>query len=273
MLKNNLTLLIVFFLGSCSGQSNYLSKAEAAFLEGELLQTIQFSRKHLESRPGDTLALELMAYSFHQLSIPDSTIKYIELLANQNAAAYEAYVILGHLHYQKGNVNAAKKSFGAAYEIDSVGSEVNYNLGIIYWLGYGDHKKAEEYFSREVSINPKNAQAWAARGKAKFDFGESKAEAFKALTFLNLAITIDSTNFNSYQSRGLINNGLGFYKAGLSDINKSISLNPENVEIYKFRGLTYLEMGDTTSACEDFSLYQKLNGFDAFDLLNKYCQG
>jgi type IV pilus assembly protein PilF len=64
-------------------------------------------------------------------------------------------------HIRTGKLDAAKRSLDQALEIDSRDSMANMMMGVLLQQEGSDVnlKKAEHYFSRAISIDPKNAQA------------------------------------------------------------------------------------------------------------------
>jgi len=130
------------------------------------------------------------------------------------------------------------------------------------------------------------------------------SDSLGAISDADVAIKLDSTNFEYYVNRGWMksnlslyneaildynkaikikesqkifaNRGLAFYKLGLyknaiEDFNKSIFINSEDPAVLYFRGLSYMKIGKTLEACEDFSKSSKLGNKEAKIESKKKC--
>ena len=114
-------------------------------------------------------------------------------------------------------------------------------------LGPGDFQGAAAQFTKAISIAPKFAEAYIARGKARQAAGQSEA----ALADFGQAIAIDPTLELAYTSRGTMWRLRGDMHQALADFAHSIHLHP-SAEAYYQRGLAYQALNQTERAVDDY---------------------
>ena len=59
------------------------------------------------------------------------------------------------------------------------------------------------------------------------------------------------------------------FKGAIADYTKAISLDPNNAEVYLWRGYAKIEIKDKIGACKDFSKAGELELKEAYDAINK----
>lgn len=135
----------------------------------------------------------------------------------------------------------------------------NYNRGI---EAYNDDNldQAAEYFSREISENPKNsgyANTWLAYVYyAQKQYGwalNSATQAIKDLPSSDKLYKVLSLN-----ERALIYTALGDTTKALNDLAKSIKLDPKYTQTYNLRGQFLYEMGKYAESDKDYEAIIKL---------------
>jgi tetratricopeptide (TPR) repeat protein len=78
----------------------------------------------------------------------------------------------------------------------------------------------------------------------------------KALVAVNRSLELDANDFWALELRGTIKAKLGDLSGGLSDLNRSLEINPNSQSaIYLERGIIYLMMGDKINAQKDFDKF------------------
>ena len=110
-----------------------------------------------------------------------------------------------------------------------------------------DPKKAIEYLSNGIKLQPKVFAAYYNRGIAYQRLGQHQ----RAIEDFNEAIRLKPDDANTYQNRGVTYNFLLQYQRAIEDFNKVISLKPDNADAYKCRGYVYFKQGNKKLGCSD----------------------
>ena len=95
---------------------------------------------------------------------------------------------------------------------------------------------------------------------------EGKLE--EALNLFDKAVADSPNNLTILHERGLLKSDVKKYEEAISDLNKSIEdeVDSKKIKLRLWnRALVFFEMGDTISACEDWTL------LDESDYIKKYC--
>jgi tetratricopeptide (TPR) repeat protein len=185
-------------------------------------------------------------------------IPFLIIASLENASAQNSYFKLGQQALMDGDFKAAAAQLEKACLVDST------NANALWMLGYScyhneNYRKSIAAFTKELSINPIDANAYYYRARAKAYLGKdnslSAADKEKyllgAIFDLTKAITIDPNDTqNKYlQNRGIAYREYGVFKlqatghyydkirgikslrASIADLEKVLAENPERVDI------------------------------------------
>ena len=100
---------------------------------------------------------------------------------------------------------------------------------------------------------PRKAQADSA--KFYFNRAYTKAEEgdyYGAISDLNKSIEINPSYANAYYNRGHAKHNIEDYYGAISDNNRAIQINPNNHAAYRNRGMSKYAIGDKSGACSDW---------------------
>ena len=86
----------------------------------------------------------------------------------------------------------------------------------------------------------------------------------EAIAYYSKAITLSPRDGGIYYNRGHAYNQLGEYKAAITDFSKAIELKPKYVDAYAMRGKVYRSLGKHNQAITDLNKAIELNPNDAF---------
>lgn len=157
----------------------------------------------------------------------------------------------------------------------------------------GQYRRAIEYFTRAVELDPRFFQAFSDRGMVKGrikDYVGAIADATKAielnpgyvqayhdrglfkaatgdyagaLTDYEHAIRLDPNHFEALVSRGQARERNRDHKGAIADFNKAIASNPEDSRPYKHRGFAKRNLGDFAGAIADYTTALRLRPGDS----------
>jgi tetratricopeptide (TPR) repeat protein len=211
--------------------------------EGVLLRGVPLSEaeEKLQQRREE---LSLSEQSFIQLSIEvrdrylrqEKTRKRKEF-AGISTATFLIMTTLGWTAWSQSQ--QAKLNFAIANR---------YSQAFILMAERGDKKGALNEFTKALSLNPNNANAYYTRGLSYYTLGDKQ----KALEDYNQALSLDPNYDTVYYNRGLVRAELGDKEGAIKDYSQKLRLNP-NSAAYNNRGLLRAELGDNKGALEDYN--------------------
>ena len=86
------------------------------------------------------------------------------------------------------------------------------------------------------------------------------------------AIELNPTNVEYYFLRGEANSDLNHYLSAAEDYSKIIELEPDNGNAYYNRGICHAQVELKENACYDFNQAGELGFFEAYEIIQKYCE-
>ena len=137
----------------------------------------------------------------------------------------------------KDKVTEAESALKQMFAKDSASMQYYYYMGRICRIT-GHYKAAKEYCSKVLKMDSLSAVAIAEIGIIFAQTGDS----IKALSMLNQAIAIDSTNGNFYNSRGSVYYIMNKYDLSILDLQKAAKIQPGNFRILYNIGNTYYQI-------------------------------
>lgn len=145
------------------------------------------------------------------------------------------------------------------------------SLVLIFVLGvvFGFSHKAGSYQSPSVwqSVQAGQAKQGAPGGvdqasmhveQGNSEFKNGNFEA--AIRHYDEALKTDPNNVNAYNNRGVSYARMGENDRAISDFTKAIQLNPEFATAYNNRSVAYLRAEEYSRACADLKQYSRLGG-------------
>ncbi len=109
---------------------------------------------------------------------------------------------------------------------------------------------AQYVFGKAIELNPRLVDAYTGMSYALLNLEQSQ----KALTFVNVALTINPQSVRSLGVKALILKDLpGKISQALASVNDAVKLKPDNPRLYRIRGEVYAKMGKTILARKDFA--------------------
>jgi tetratricopeptide (TPR) repeat protein len=112
-----------------------------------------------------------------------------------------------------------------------------------------DFQSAIQVMDEALLIDPDNPELLYL--KSKYLLGDKQSLA--ALTEVNKAIVLASTNDTYLAHRGNVNFDISRFRAALTDFNRAIKVNNQNSDYYKYRGHTNFNLDKYAAAYDDYS--------------------
>ena len=171
----------------------------------------------------------------------------------------------GDGYFKDGKTEKALASYNKALRLNDKDASLYASRGAAYFFK-GDYAAAQEDFVKVLQINPYQVDGYVALGSALAAQGYYE----DALKILNTGLILDPAKPETFFSRGGINFMLGKYDQAIEDYSYVLRLKPA-ADVYNARGATYLKMGNTKKAEEDFEMAksgrvpEKLNNYTMID--------
>ena len=173
----------------------------------------------------------------------NSFSKYISITQNDSIKS-SVYYLLGTIDLKRNQRVTAFQNFKNSYEFDNKNNSSVIALGVMC-----DNKKEYEnaifYYKIALENNIKLNNIW---NNLAFMYQQTGKD-LKAKNILTKIIKDEPDSPLPYSNRSYSNLKLGFVKQALIDINKSITLFPENSYAFKNRALIYIKLKEFNKAC------------------------
>lgn len=182
-----LIFLILLLLGTRSfsqtfDKSDLFGQAQNHFYNREFYKSLLICKKLVQTDSNTEDALYLLAQTYAELDSFEKEIETLELATKRFPENEEIWFRYGKIQIKERNFTEAIISFEKILSIIETKNIQSYlllqsifELGNAY-LGLKEYSKAIDYYSKVLSINPKNNAALANRGVAYYN-SKMKAEA------------------------------------------------------------------------------------------------
>lgn len=201
------------------------------------------------------------------------SVFFIPLACNKKDANY--YYKQGNIQFRLKAYDEALNLYTQAVTISPDFEEAFYSRAFCY-TKKKDYNKAIDDFSKVIEINPKNAGAFINRAfyarERIGDFAGAVKDYDQAISLLSETNSAFALN-NRGHAKYMLQDTLG----AITDINRSLEIDPENPYAYRNRAIVLLATGQTNEACKDLMRakelgYEQLYGNDINELTAKYCR-
>lgn len=203
--------------------------------------------------PENTEAQLKLAELYFLVQDYQSALDHANKALKQNNNLAQAYFLKGNIYRESGDTAKAISNLITTIEQDNKFVHAFQDLGVIY--GARKNPIAFDYYNNALKINPNNSEVKYGIAKLLQDLGKTD-EAIDAYTKL---VETDKTCANC-----LFNLGVIFLetkkdnKKALDNFSGAIASNPEYLEAYLARGLTYSRLKDKASAKADYEMCLRL---------------
>lgn len=225
-------------------------------------------------------------------SLANSLFISILLIAGASSAGAQGLEVRESIRFNMQKYNAAlevdKLDEAIVYlkkvlelkEIDSV----NYpallsNLATLYFE-VQEYSEAMQYYNFAISLNPEEPTLYEFRGDLKQELKDFRGALMDYEKAISKSLYY---RWEVYESKGSVYAEMKKFDMAIANYTKAEEILNFNYQdrlyvaelflgqILFSRGACYLELGKTDKGCNDLSKAGELGIFDAYDLINKYC--
>ena len=173
-----------------------------------------------------------------------------ERLIQFDEFAYDAYYALGYSFYSSKDYNNAINFFKKAVDLKETSLALNF-LGLNKCL-IGDFDDSIKSFKRSIALDSSNYQSYSNLGAAIFynqDLDNpSNKDLNQAFFYLNKAISLAPSYYESYINRGIVYLKLGEYQNAFLDFNQCINFSPDDIRSMLLKGVSLFYLGEYAEA-------------------------
>jgi predicted Zn-dependent protease len=162
--------LLILRIGPAGGK---VLDAREALAKGDPAQALKLADEALAASPNlaEALLIRGQALSTNKLNRLAEAIESFK-----KANTKEAFVALGQIHYEKGDMEEAEELFKKALGVDAGLQEAHYQLGLVY-RELGEYPKALDSWRQAIRVQPGSKLAQWAATKLQVLTGELKGLA------------------------------------------------------------------------------------------------
>lgn len=207
----------------------------------------------------------------------------------------KSYMFRGATRLFLGQIAEAKGDLDVSYSLDSADAKLFYYYGK-YFLFRGEYDscilfsvKSLKYDSTDADVYDQRAVAKSLNGDLQGAYDDeniairlNKSKEFfysnrayisislkkydEAIEDLNTSLSIKPSQ-KAYANKGLALSLKGLHKEAIESYTQSLEMNPNDGEVYYYRGNSFKEMGKIDNACSDFRKSISLGYVLALDIL------
>ncbi len=184
-------------------------------------------------------------------AIPVNYFKVVNLVDYYDSNQVNAVTAYckGYSCYKTGGYFKANEYFNEYLELFPENNNALLQSGENY-LSRGQYDSAIARYCEVISKDPLNKYAY----KSRADANSFNGDTLKPLDDYSKAIEIDNKYYSAWIGRALFNRyTLKKYDDAIADYDMAISLKPQYIFLFKYRGELYLEKGDTDKAILDLT--------------------
>ncbi len=291
-------------MGRVYGQSfnDYANAGVMAERQNNFHEALKDYLKAYELAPSNPQIEQKVGLMYYYLQKLDSAIAFYSDALQQNPKDSVSYFYRGNCYLYSNNNQQALDDFISYSKLTKKpDSYIIYDIGKCY-EGLGDYDAAIDHFNRVLTFRPYDKNSF-------YDLAYCytlKFDKYNAMKYYNKAIAQDPNYYDAYLNRGLLfesqfknaakahqdfersieikpNNRLSYLYEGelFNDENqftrakdifdKVIGMYPDFAEAYCGRALSLDGLGETSAACNDLDVAQKLGCKKAAEYRKKIC--
>jgi tetratricopeptide (TPR) repeat protein len=231
----HLALLLLLFPGACSPSADELiNKGKSLMDEGEFGEAVSYFDRAIEQAPEQA----------------------------------EAYNLRAVARFEQENYQQAVSDFSEAIRLDSSNYMPYYNRGNAYQEQEKLQQALQDY-SRAISIKANEKDVYLNRGVVYFKTGNYQ----QALDDFNFALRLEEeADPVALLNRAKTRLALSQWEEAVADLEKLLSLRPQDASAYYSLGIAYLQQNRQDEACESFRRAEVYGYEGASEALERYCE-
>jgi len=232
--------------GSLSPHNDTYENISSFYLAGNYAQSLEVSKRILDSNPNSTYALYMAGLNLEKLARENEAIQYYEkallnlmdtdnqniteLVNNPDLEALPILFLKGKISHLEGNYNDSLTYQDAALSAYGYHSEDLYNKGL-YHKNEGNYGDAIEHFQAALRINPSKTDAWLQLGECY----EAIEEYQKAQDNYEKALQMNPNDSELLLKYGLVAEKMDDHSLAIEYYDRVLEIQPYNVDAWRYK--------------------------------------
>lgn len=241
----------------------FFEQGMEAYNNDEFVEAIEYFTKSLEKSPSYFPAQTNRGLTYLVLKNEEKALEDLSYVTENYPESHAALFGMGVIYMRDGDYQNARDYLSKAVEIEYDVADYHYALGKADDM-IAQYEFALNDFNEAIKIEPL-PKYYIERGNTYAKIGEyekAKADYLKALE-------LESDIVAAENNMMVVNSVSGRDESTLDEINKKIEENPENASFIMARGIFYLNNADNKKALSDFEKAIELDGENLYTHINK----
>ena len=256
-------------------KNSQVEKDEILALTAGVLKAEVISQKNYAS--DDAFGIEIIVNVVVDTSVLEERVKkqlqdrtHLTQLKDTQKREKELLKKVAQLEEENRNLSAKKQS---TQKLKKDFQQASQGLKAVEWFykagslwdgkKFTDPKKAIEYLSNAIKLQPDYYIAYFARG---FTYSDLLGQHQRAIEDYNEVIRLKPDIADAYYNRGLTYGKLEQYQLAIKDFDEVILIKPDYAEAYAARGIAYCIQGKNNLCCRDVHKACELGDCGALEL-------
>ena len=235
--------------------------ADEAQQEGDFVKALDNIEKCIEIEPENVHCLFSRALILAELDRADESLEVFEEIIEIDDPEFASmlhyvYYSIGMIYDEMEVIDKALENFNRCIKLKPDFAEAHYQKGVCLF-DIEENNKALESLNKALELESDYFEAVFARGHVYVEIGEIK----KALEDFNFIIkgkqNIDEDSA-VFLSRAMCFFELEEFDKALTDLNKCLEIDPDEVEAYSYRSHVYEKLGEIEKSKADLKKFEEL---------------
>ena len=224
---------------------------------------LDFFTSILNTFPNSSVAQYSVGALYTRMGEYDVAETHLDKAVQIDPNNYKAWYDKGALHLRQGRVDDALDALNKCLAIKEY-TKAFFSRAMLY-EGTGKPALAIADADRVLAEQPQNARAYY----VKADCLEQQGNIQAALDNYNEAVVYEDTEPLFHIRRGLALAKMSKYPQAINDLNKAVSLNPNNGEAFYYRGI--VKYRSSQNPCDDFNAALRHGYKQASEAIAQFC--
>ena len=196
----------------------------------------------------------------------DSSIADLSIAISKDSNRFHGYFNRANIYFSQKNFQKSKSDFIRSYKLNRKSADAAHNIGVCF-ANMKMKDSAILYYNKALEIKPKFLSALS--NKARLLKQMNKKD--ESLILYSKILSLDKDNVKALLEKAQIYFEKKNYSLCKENLNKSIKLNPKNIQAYFVRGICNQNLKNNQQACSDFNFAAKSGHPSAQQYVNRYC--
>lgn len=249
--------------------SPYISQSLLNICREQYIEAAKGLSKHLKTHLKDDYAYNLRAYARHYYQNIVGRREDIKRSIELKPNGYLAYYFQSIFDLEEKKPKEAKINLELSLTYKEDFAPAITQLAILNFSSNGDVRLAYDWFTRAIESDSLESKAYYERSRLRLRHSDDQEAT---LSDINKTIYLDPDKPGIYSIRGTIYFSNKDFLPAINDFDVAIQKDINDVHAWFNRGIAHYNIGLHQKACYDWDKAGKLGNYDAFKYISRYCK-